>query len=42
MIRSIVQPCESSQKHAVRVRPFIVTFDWLNSKKAAERINTTP
>ena len=42
MIRSVVEIRESSQKHAVRVRPFIVTFDWLNSKKAAEWIETTP
>ena len=42
MIRSVVEIRESSQKHAVRVRPFIVTFDWLKSKKAAEWINTTP
>ena len=42
MIRSVVGLRKSSQKHAVRVRPIIVTFDWLNSKKAAEWIDTTP
>ena len=41
MIKLVVELRESSRKDAARIRPLIVTVDWLNSKKAAEWIDTT-
>jgi hypothetical protein len=38
----VAEPRESSGQVVNPIRPFIVTADWVNLKKAIERINTTP